>query len=400
MLLGMAAARARPAASGLYALLLAAAVLVGFRESMAGPYLTLFAVERAHLGPLALGAFLTARAVGGVGFSMVFGAWFDRSPTAVPILVSLAAGAAGYAMMAATVDLPLLLLIALLPLGVGAAAFPLVFAMAKSCLGGGAAPGERVRAERAIAILRACFSVAWGIGPALGAAVLGAARYDRLFAASALCGLAACGTLAGLGRRPLQHPGAAPPSEPVEASPAVGLTAASFTAYAMAMVMGMVALPIVVIRDLGGSTGDVGLITSLSAMGEVPVMAAVALRPRAVGGYGGMVVGFVAFVLFFLLAGWAPGVGAMVAVQVLRALAIGLVSCVSIGYMQDLMPGRAGAAAALYANTGQVGALLAGLAAGGWAALFGYHSMFWACAALSALGLALLALGARRASAR
>ncbi len=379
----------RRLASPLYVALLATAVLIGFRESMSGPYLTLFAIGKAGLGPLDLGVFLTARALGGIVFSMAFGAWFDRAPGTLPMLVSLIAGAAGYGLLASTTDFGLLLLIAAVPLGMGGAAFPLVFAVAKSRL---AEPGS----ERAIAVLRAAFSAAWGVGPALGAAAVGAYDYTGLFLISAVCGVLACASLGGIGGR---APAASNPPRGGEngkdVAPAVGLTAASFTLYSMAMVMGAVALPVVVTRDLHGTTGDVGLIASLSALLEVPVMAGVAWRPGTVGGLKGMVAGFAAFTAFFLLSAWAPSVGDMAVIQVLRALGIGLVSCIGIGFMQDLMPNRAGAAAALYANTGQVGALLAGLAAGGWADLFGYRSMFGACAVASLLGLGLLLLGAR-----
>lgn len=382
----------RRAASPFYAALLATAVLIGFRDSMSGPYLTLFAIERAGLGPLELGVFLTVRAVGGIAFSVAFGAWYDRSPGTLPIAVSLVAGVLGYALLARTTDFTLLLLIAALPLGAGTAAFPLVFAVAKGRL----ARGGHAAAERAIAVLRAAFSAAWGVGPALGAAAVGTYGYAGLFVISATCGALACAALAFVGAQPPDAPAPRPADEVGgEAPPALGLTAASFTLYAMAMSMGAVAMPVVVTRDLHGTTGDVGLIASLSAMLEVPVMAAVAWRPATVGGYGGLVAGFLAFVAFFLLSAWVPSVADMVAVQVLRAVGIGLVSCIGIGFMQDMMPDRIGAAAALYANTGQVGALLAGLAAGGWAELFGYRSMFLACGAAAALGLLLLVLAAR-----
>jgi SET family sugar efflux transporter-like MFS transporter len=56
------------------------------------------------------------------------------------------------------------------------------------------------------------------------------------------------------------------------------------------------------------------------------------------------------------------------------------------------MPGRVGSAVTLFSNTTNAGFLLAGLAAGGWAQVFGYPSMFLACAGLSGLGLLLLHL--------
>ena len=71
-------------------------------------------------------------------------------------------------------------------------------------------------------------------------------------------------------------------------------------------------------------------------------------------------------------------------------------SCIGISYLQDLLPNRIGAASALYGNTGQVGQLLAGLAAGAWAQAYDYHSLFWPCAMASVIGLACLTLGRAR----
>ena len=111
--------------------LFVASVLVGFRNSMSLPYTTLFAIERAHMGPLAVGVYLTVRAAGAIAISMLFGLWFDRRPSLWPLILSLFAGALGYALMTTTSDFLALCLIGAVPLGMGAAAFPLIFAVAK-----------------------------------------------------------------------------------------------------------------------------------------------------------------------------------------------------------------------------------------------------------------------------
>src|SRR5579875_490139 len=84
--------------------LLAASIATGFRDSMSLPYNTLFAIERAHMGPLAVGVYLTLRAAGAIAISLLFGAWFDRRPSLWPLALALAAGAVGYALMTTTTD--------------------------------------------------------------------------------------------------------------------------------------------------------------------------------------------------------------------------------------------------------------------------------------------------------
>ncbi len=387
------------AASRSYVLLVIAALMVGFRDSMAEPYLVLFAVQRAHTSPLALGALLTVRAAGAVLFSMAFGAWVDRRPSLRPLLISLVLGITGYACLATTTDYRLLLLIVAIPLAANNAVFPQLFAIAKRQLdatGGGRA------AERGIAIMRAGFSAAWAFGPALGAAVVDAVDYQGTFVASALFGMAALAVLLTSGiRAPARSaaPAVLLAGRAVAAGPPAGLglgvTAAGFALFSMAIAMGSAAMPLVIAETLRGTTRDVGLAFSTCAFLEVPVMVAVAMRPWLLGGFGGLVAGYLALLVYFVAIYLAPSVEIVIATQAIRAIAIGLVTCIGISYMQDLMPGRAGAAAALYANTGQVGAMLAGVAVGQWVPLFGYRTAFLACAGIAVVGLALINLGAR-----
>ena len=358
---------------------------------MSLPYNALFAVERAHMGPLAVGIFLTVRAGGAIAISMLFGAWFDRRPSLWPLLVALMAGSLGYVLLTTTTDFVLLCLIATVPLGMGAAAFPLLFAVAKVQ----ATDAHPLAASRSITLLRASFSLAWGVGPALGAIVVREDNYNALFWVSAL--------FSGLAFAPLALKLRAASPAPVGVavvSPRLGaaavLAASSLTLFSMALGMGAVALPIAITADFGGSKFDVGFAASFCALLEVPVMMAIAARPSLFLGYRGMRLGFVAIGLFFVACALAPSVHVLVWAQILRAVGIGLVGCIGISYLQDLMPNRVGAASVLFSNTSQIGQLLAGLAAGAWAEVYDYHSLFWPCAVASVAGMACLAAGRRK----
>jgi MFS transporter, SET family, sugar efflux transporter len=377
---------ALPAFKALFAI----AVLIGFRDAMVEPYIVLFAVENVHAGPLGLGLFLTVRALGAVTASMLFGLWFDRRPSLWPLLTALAAGVLGSALCTETTNYAVLLLVGGLPLAVGGAAFPQSFALAKAHL----ETQGRTASERGTAVLRSAFSIAWAIGPMIGAAAVGAHDFANMFVASAVCGVVAlAAVLLSRLRGPVPKNGAA--SGATAPGGPLGLVAASFTLFFATLCMGAAAMPVVLTQTLGGSTASVGITSSLCAGLEVPVMVAVAMRPHLCGGYRGLVVGFIGMALYFAAAGVAPDVRLFILTQVLRAVGIGLVACIGISYMQELMPNRAGAAAALFTATGQVGALLAGLGVGGWAELFGYRSVFPVCAALCAMGLGLLVVSRR-----
>jgi MFS transporter, SET family, sugar efflux transporter len=156
--------------------------------------------------------------------------------------------------------------------------------------------------------------------------------------------------------------------------------------------LGQIPLPIVLTTSLGGAESDVGITMSLCAALEIVVMGALIWKPLQRGERGAIVVGFVAFILYFVMLALVRSVGGVFWAQIPRAVGIALVTYLGIGFLHSLMPHRTGAAAALFSNSGQLGSVLAALSVGGLAKAFGYASIFVVCAVLSAAGLALVCL--------
>src|SRR3954447_12821474 len=112
-------------------MLLLSVLALGLAESMIGPYLVLFGTQTAHLPPLQVGAFMSLISLSGLAMSTWLGRRYDRSASRWPALVAVSAAAAGYASLATTTSYPVLLIAAGL-LGAGAAAFPQLFALART----------------------------------------------------------------------------------------------------------------------------------------------------------------------------------------------------------------------------------------------------------------------------
>lgn len=370
--------------------LLSAVLFLALGNAVCGAYLTLYVIDKAHLGPLSLGIFLTVYSLSGMIISTSFGRWFDHKPSPIPLLLALVMTVSGYMLLSVTTNFYLLLLIAAIPLGTSLAVFPQFFALARGHL-------DRVgadTAERGTAMMRATWSIAWAVGPALGAIVISLSDFLGVFLTAAACVVAATIIVASA-RVPALPARDKTILELKSSSRTIreaGFAALSLTLFHMAMFMGSIALPVVATHDLGGTKADVGLLFSLCAFLEVPVMLAFVLRPSAAGSRGWISAGFLAFVLYFLTITWSPSVSMLLAAQVLRAVGIGLIAYQGISYMQALMPNQAGTAATLFANTANLGFLFASLTAGGWAQAFGYRSMFLASALLSALGLVAIQL--------
>ncbi len=364
-------------------------VLVGLADAISGPYAVLFLVNQAALGPLSLSAVLTVRALGGIAFATAFGAWFDKRTSVRPLLLALAGTFVGYTLLAFTTNFVGLLFIAAGPIALGAAAFSQSIALAKRQF-------EReslYTTNRAIGVLRASWSLAWAIGPAIGALVVGPFGFRGVFLTSAASGAIALLTLALVRARPTSRAaGHSPPAKPANGGPAIALAFAALVLFHTAMFMGSIPLPIVLTGALGGTETDVGLAFSLCAALEIVVMGALIWRPLKRGERPAIVAGFAAFAAYFVALALARSVSAVLWAQILRAVGIALVSYLGISFLQSLMPHRAGAAAALFSNAGQIGSVAAALSAGALAQAFGWTSVFVACAVLNVAGLVLVRL--------
>jgi MFS transporter, SET family, sugar efflux transporter len=363
---------------------------VGLGDATGGSYLTLFAVDKVHLSPIELGIFLSVLALSGIIVSTTFGRWFDQSASFVPLFLALSMMVIGYALLPAVSQFYLLVLLGGLPLGTSAAAFPLLFALAKGRLD----QANAETTERGIAVMRTTWSMSWAVGPALAALLVTFSGFPGVFLATALFGAVA---LFIVGSKCIDTE-----ARPVKTSsellrapanfPQIWLAALSLTLFHTAMFMGSIALPIVVTRELNGTNADVGFIFSVCAFLEVLVMLVFVLFPSSPGDSHWISAGFLAFILYFVVMIWTPSVPFVLGAQLLRAVGIGLIGYQGISYVQALMPNRTGSAAALFSNTTNGGFLVAGIAAGAWAQFFGYRSTFLVCAGLSCLGFLMLHL--------
>ena len=333
-------------------------VFVGLADALSGTYIVLFLVGEAGLGPLALSAVLTARALGSIAFATAFGAWVDRRTSLAPLIIALAGSSVGYALIAVTTNFAALLVIAAVPVALGAAVFSQSIALVRRRF----ADASPHTAGRAIGVLRASWSLAWAIGPAVGAAVVTMFGFRGLFltsSASAAIGLA---SLALARTRPFPKASLhSHHAKPANGGPTIALAFAALALFHTALFMGSIPLPIVLTTTLGGTETDVGIAVSLCAALEIVVMGALIWRPLKRGERPAIMAGLAVFVVYFVAMAAARSVGAVLWAQVFRAIAIGLVSYLGISFLQSLLPHRAGAAAALFSNAGQVGSVVAAL---------------------------------------
>jgi len=360
-------------------------------EAVGFSYMALLAVEKIGMSPLELSAFLTLSAISGIAVTTVFGHLHDRRPVLWPLFVSLGAKVVAFGLCAVLTQSWMLIAVAVALFGPSSASFALMFAMAKGYL-------DRVGGEtvsRGMASLRVASSLSWAIGPAFGAALVTGWSFTGVYVGAAL--LSALALAVVFACRITVVPAATEERQQITlgvvlaAAPAV----IAMTAFHTSMFMGSNAMSIVVARELGSET-DVGLLFSLCAAIEVVVMGLFVIRPMRKASVGLLAFGFLLFAGYFIMAIVWPSLLSLYLGQILRAAGIGILSVVGMAYVQELLPGRAGVASALFGNTMSAGGLLSGLGTGLFAEAFGYWSIFWVCAGLCVLGAAVLFVPAGR----
>ena len=371
---------------------LAAILAATLAEAVAGSYMALLAVEKIGMSPLELSAFLTLSAISGIAVTTLFGHMHDRKPILWPLMVAMGAKILGLALCAALTQTWMLIAVGVALFGPSSASFALMFAMAKGYL-------DRVGGEtvsRGMAALRMTSSLSWAIGPAIGAGLVAGWSFTGVYVGASLLAALALGVV--LASRVKVVPADTSERQKITldvvraAAPAV----IAMTAFHTVMFMGSNAMSIVVVRELGSET-DVGLLFSLCAAIEVLVMGLFVVRPMARVSVPLLVFGFALFAAYFLMALLWPTLLSLYLGQIPRAAAIGILSVIGMAYLQQLLPGRAGVASALFGNTMSAGALLSGLGTGIFAEAFGYWAVFGVCAVLSLVGGAVLLVPAKKA---
>ncbi|AGZ43922.1 sugar efflux transporter [Actinoplanes friuliensis] len=363
--------------------LFAAVLLLGIADAMVNSYIVLFGADVVGLTPLQIGVWTSVFALGGITISWWLGRLFDRRPARAYAIVVILLGSAGYLLLPRVSNFFVLLLMAATVLGAMGAAFPQLFSLARSVLGEGAA------GQRSAPVLRSAWSLAWAVGPLLGALVLSHGGYSWLMWTAAGVFFATALTVLVVPR-----PGAAIVTDSAPGPTPVLLTV-GVTLFFAAMFAGGLALPLFVTRELDQSPTSIGVLFSVCAAVEVVATLGLALVPGRVSQRTVILGGFVSFVGYYALTVVSTGMLMLVMAQVLRGVGIAIVAAAGIRYFQDLLAPATGRATTLFANASTAGLLVSGILSGLAVEHLGYRTTLLLCGVAAALGGLTFALGSR-----
>ncbi|MBN1402963.1 MAG: sugar efflux transporter [Opitutales bacterium] len=373
--------------------LLGSTLSLGMAYSFFAPFISTWGTEEVGMSPTGFSLFMTCTSLCAILMGTLMGRLSDTVLVRRHVLIVAALGGTlGYLAYAFIRNPYILGLVGCTVLAISTGSFAQLFAHVREeyhkPLGGG------LGVSLINSVVRVFFSFAWTVGPALGSLVLIAFGFKGLFsAAAALWGIFLLGVIFFVPRR--EHP---PRTNQIKTDsiwrtfrrPDIVVCFVSFSVLFAAQAVNMMNLPLALVHILGGSEKDLGIVFGIGPLVEVPMM--LWFGQLASRGHQLKLIrfGFLLALLYFVGLSFAQTPSHVYMLQVVSGIMVSISANVAIVFFQDLMPGQPGLATALFTNSQAAGNLLGMLSFGFLVEGFGYRGVFYACTAMTVLGIFLI----------
>ncbi|MET8289500.1 sugar efflux transporter [Streptomyces sp. NPDC005132] len=387
----------RPNALGRTAMTLSIATgCYAIAMSVFGTTTSLFLADAVGAGPGLIGLYFTGCAVAAVGISLAAGWLSDRlTDRRVALAVTAMAGVAGAVSFITIRDYAVVFATGAVLISLNDAYISQLFAYIKDFAD---STGRELTSFSSG--VRSIFSAGWVIGPPAGLFLLAHLGFGLMYTSTA-CLLV---ITAVLGRWFL--PALTPPPAGAKIDNQrhrlgllqimakvprrTWLLLGAVIAVNVADQIYIINVALYVTKDLHLSATLVGLMAGACAALEIPLMIVVGRVADRLGKLRLVSGAVVLAIVFFCLLPAAGSATALIALQVPNAIWTAVVTSLPMVVVQREVPGGSGTASALYSATFPVAQLLAGAVTGVVAAQAGYRNVFWICAGLCTLAVALL----------
>ncbi|CCG88310.1 sugar efflux transporter [Erwinia piriflorinigrans] len=371
-----------------YLAFMAVSFMVGIAGALQSPTLSLFLSREVGVQPFWIGLFYTLNAVAGIIVSLLLAKRSDNQGDRRMLILFCCIMAIANAVLFAFNRHYLTLVIAgVLLSSIASVAMPQIFALAREY-----ADSSAREAVMFSSVMRAQLSLAWVIGPPLSFAIALNYGFTAMFLVAALLFFVCVGliwfTLPSVPR--------------AENSAAVPLTDISgwknrdvrmlFIASVFMWTcntMYVIDMPLYISSVLGLPDKLAGLLMGTAAGLEIPVMLLAGRYVKRFGKRPMMLLAVGCGALFYLGLVLFHGRTALMLLQLLNAVFIGIIAGIGMIWFQDLMPGRPGSATTLFTNSISTGVILAGVLQGVMAQTFGHHAVYWLALLLALVSFAL-----------
>jgi MFS transporter, SET family, sugar efflux transporter len=377
--------------------LLATNFVLGLTTAVTLPFVSLWATRDIGMSRETLGTFMTVQALSAIAVSTLIARWSDRDVSRrTLLLLGSWAGVLANLGFALVRDPLLLLLIGSSALAIASINFAQFFAHVREHIEHTERAGAAV--PLLMGILRACYALAWTVGPLVAARLVSRFGYPAIFLSAAILFIVFAAGVMGFVPRAARIAEALP-NEALTwgwGQPRVLAHAVAFALMFAAFTIQGLNLPLFLTEKLGATEHGVGNAFAVSPVFEIGFMvgfghlAALGYQRRVIALGASAAVGYFA-ALPFITAVWH-----VYPLQVMNAAASAVTTSVAIPFFQDLMPGQRGAATTLYSNALKVGSLIGFGAFGLLASYLGHARLFWVCSGFALITLAVVSFARTR----
>lgn len=368
---------------------MAGALILGIAGALQMPVVSLFLTRGTGASPMMVGLFFTVNAIAGIAVSQLVARRSDAGGDRRLIILTCCFIAVGNALLFAfNRNFTLLLTLGVVMSSIATTAMPQLFALARQY-----ADNSGSEVVKFTTRMRVQISLSWIIAPPVGFFTVAHFGFTTLYATVAV--LFALAFMLIVTFLPSLHVAPAPvPKE--KADPAAPKNRdAWFLFTALVLLWGgdamyLIDMPIYITGMKGVAEGFAGWLLGIGAGFEVLIVMFCAPLIQRFGKRPLLLVAALCAALFYAGMAIVTTPLALIAIQILNALFIGIVGGMGMLYMQELLPGAPGTASTLYSNSVSTGAIIAGLLQGIVREHLGHQPVYWAAMAISLLASGLL----------
>lgn len=326
-------------------------VALAFTYASTVPYQSIIGISELGMSDGAYSALVFAAAVVNVAISLTLGIWSDRLTERRPLVLALSvAGIIGFGSIALIHSPAIFIFSVLFLVPMSNSTYSLLFASVR------ARTNQLARSE-AVAItstVRALYSGSWAVAPGLvGLALVTSPSMTPAYAVAAVASLI-CFCLYFF-----FAPGNGPSHETMPNQPGFFASLKRVFApdvfqrvFVMSLLLGLQRLngmvaPLIIVHSIGGSVVDVGFLSGLTALLEMPFMMMWGLVQRRFHTVHVLAFGSVLYCLYLVLLGFATAPWQLYALLGLNACGAAAILSLPITYLQDLIADRPGLGSSL-----------------------------------------------------
>lgn len=382
-----------------YGLLFLCMLLQGMGISLSAPFLSIYFTEQLGVSVGMYGIFLAVTLIAGIWISMLIGRRSDlgmnRKNIYMFAMLCNALAFSGYLLIK---DFTTLFIYMTVFTALGAPGMPQLFAISREAV----SKSNFTDHSFANSTLRSAFSLGFIMGPLIGTLLISAVGFKGIFSGTiGVFLLAPLFILLFLKSNTEElKPNKAEVKVKVTNNP-LGNNQTIVIPFLILILMyiahwtSSLNTALFITNNLGGTTSDVGLISSICAALEIPFMITLGLLSSKYSNRILMMCGSILGGVYYVVVITSDSMWQLLAAQILLAVFVAVISAIGISYIQDLLPNKPGYASTLYSNSSTIGRLIGSLVGGGLASIVGYRYSFVLCLILMIISVTMLAVSGR-----